>query len=168
MLVVKEKLWKAWTDYTYEVKVTPMKAGSEFIYIVFRYAQPVSTNRQNFFTYLMDGSNVIGLYLDRFINGARTRPVPDTMTFAGAWKNEVNEVYEMKLEITQKTIAGFLNGKEQFKPIKEDNLVEGRIGLGIWGAEANFDDLVVYGPKGFVVDPLGKSATTWGKIKAGF
>ena len=48
VLVLKEKFWKGWTDYTYEVKVTPTKAGSEFIYIMFRYAQPVSTNRQNF------------------------------------------------------------------------------------------------------------------------
>jgi len=53
-------------------------------------------------------------------------------------ENEVNKVYEMKLEITKKTITGFLDGKEQFKPVKEDNLVDGRIGLGIWGAEANF------------------------------
>ena len=55
-----------------------------------------------------------------------------------------------------------------FKTQKEDNLVDGRIGLGIWGADANFDDIKVYGPKGLAVDASGKVATTWGAIKAKF
>ena len=46
-------------------------------------------------------------------------------------KNEKDTLYEMKLEVTSKTISGYLNGKQQFKPIKDDNLVDGRIGLGI-------------------------------------
>ena len=91
VLLLKEKFWKKWTEYTYEVKVTPdltTKTPAEFIYIVFRYAQPLGTDRQNFFTYLMDESNINGLYIDRFIDGTRIRPVPGTMTFEGAWKNE--------------------------------------------------------------------------------
>jgi hypothetical protein len=133
VLLVKKKFWKGWTDYTYEVKVVPKRSGSEFIYITFRYTQKLGVDRQNFFTYLMDGSNVVGLYIDKFLNGARTRPVPNTMTFEGKWKNEKDVLSEIKLEVTSKTISGYLNGKQQFKPIKDDNLVDGRIGLGIWG-----------------------------------
>ena len=170
VLLLKEKFWKKWTEYTYEVKVMPYlkkKQPAEFIYITFRYTQKLGRDRQNFFTYLMDESNVNGLYIDRFIDGTRTRPVPNTMTFAGAWKNE-EKVYNIKIEVTPKTISGYLDDKQQFKPIREENLVDGRIGIGIWGAEANFDNLVVYGPRGRAVDPSGKVATTWGKVKAKF
>jgi len=169
VMLVKGKFWKNWTDYTYEIKVMPntKKRGAQFIYITFRYTQKLGLDRQDFYTYLMDEANVVGLYIDRFIGGTRTRPVPGTMTFAGAWKNE-EKVYEIKLEVTSKTISGYLDGKQQFKPIKDDNLIDGRIGIGIWGADANFDDLAVYGPEGRAVDPSGKVATTWGKIKAKF
>ena len=170
VLVVKEALWKGWTDYTYEVKVTPdltTKTPAEFIYIVFRYAQPLGTDRQNFFTYLMDEANINGLYIDRFIDGTRIRPVPGTMTFEGAWKNEA-KAYTIKLEVTKDNITGFLDGTQQFT-IPDDNLVDGRIGLGVWGADARFDDLKVFGPADpTAVDPAGKVATTWSKIKAQF
>lgn len=167
VILLKEKLWKGWTDYTYEVKVMPetKKRKVLFIYVVFRYAQPVGLDRLNFFSYLMDSDNVIGLYIDRFLNGVRSRPVPGTMTFAGAWVNE-EKVYNMKLALTKTTITGYLNDKKQFDPLKEDNLVDGRIGLGVWGADVRFDDMKVYGPAGLAVDPSGKVAVTWGEIKA--
>ena len=170
VLLLKEKFWKKWTEYTYEVKVMPYlkkKQPAEFIYITFRYTQKLGRDRQNFFTYLMDESNINGLYIDRFIDGTRIRPVPGTMTFEGAWKNEA-KAYTIKLEVTKDNITGFLDGTQQFT-IPDDNLVDGRIGLGVWGADARFDDLKVFVPGGpTAVDPAGKVATTWSKIKAQF
>ena len=162
--MVKEALWKGWTDYTYDKVTLTTKTPAEFIYIVFRYAQPLGTTV--FFTYLMDDPTSMGLYRSiyrRHPNPPRTR----YMTFEGAWKNEA-KAYNIKLEVTKDNITGFLDGTQQFT-IPDDNLVDGRIGLGVWGADARFDDLKVFGPGGpTAVDPAGKVATTWSKIKAQF
>ena len=116
---------------------------------------------------MMDGSVVIGLYIDRHLNGIRTRGVGDlaqTKTFAEKWKND-QKIYKIKLAVTKDTITGYLNEKQQFKPVRENNLSDGRIGLAVWNGDVNFDDLKVYGPEGLHVEPIDKLACSWARIK---
>ena len=43
----------------------------------------------------------------------------------------------------------------------------GRVGLATWSTQASYDDVLVYGPYGpTAVNPAGKTATTWSKLKA--
>ena len=166
VIVVKEALWQGWTDYTYELTVTP-EPGSSFIYQVFRYAQPVSADRTNFFSYLMDQDNA-KIHIDRFVNGTRTRGTDDlavTVTMDGAWVNA--GTHTAKIEVTATTISGYMDGQKQFGPIQESNNADGRIGIGVWAATGHFDDVMVYGPDGVTaVSPSDKVANTWGRIKA--
>ncbi len=166
VIVVAEALWQGWTDYTYELTVTP-EPGSSFIYQVFRYAQPTGGDRTNFFSYLMDQDNA-KIHIDRFVEGTRTRGTDDlagTVTFDGAWVNE--GTHTAKIEVTATTITGYMDGVKQFGPIAESNNVAGRIGIGMWGANGRFDDVVVYGPDGpTAVEPSSKVTSTWGLLKA--
>jgi len=127
----------------------------------------VSADRTNFLSYLMDEDNA-KLHIDRFVNGTRTRGTDDlaaTVTFEGSWKNDTPHTF--KLDITKTSITGYVDNKKQFGPHKEANLVDGRIGIGVWEADVRFDNVKVYGPKGaLVVEPVGKTATTWARIKA--
>jgi len=164
LVLVKEKFWRGWTDYTYEVKITPeTNRAANWIYQIFRYSQPLNLDRINFFSYHMDASTEVGLYIDRFINSTRTRPVPGTVTFAGVWTNDKEHV--LKVEVTKTTITGYLDDEKQFGPFEEPNLANGRVGLGVWETDARFDDVKVYGPSGMAVDPGGKVVATWAQIK---
>lgn len=164
-LILKEKFWKGWTDYTYDLTVTPDVSVTPalFIYQVFRWKQAVTTARTDFFSILMDQDNVVGVYLDRFVGGVRSRPVPDTLNFAGAWKNEA-KTYHMKVNATSTHLTGWLDDKQLFS-LDESNLADGRIGVGVWGADLNFDNIRVVGPNGLAVEPQGKTAVSWGKLK---
>ena len=43
----------------------------------------------------------------------------------------------------------------------------GRVGLATWSTQASYDDVLVYGPDvPLAVNPAGKTATTWSKLKA--
>ena len=74
---------------------------------------------------------------------------------------------KIKLAATKDTITGYLNEKQQFKPVRENNLSDGRIGLAIWNGDVNFDDLKVYGPEGLHVELIDKLAYSWARIKFG-
>jgi hypothetical protein len=164
-VILRPDLWEGWTNYSYELTVTPV-AGSQFIYQVFRYTQPLGDDRTNFFSYLMDEQNLI-LHIDRFLNGTRVRGLPGTSSFGGQWKNDTMHVF--KIESTETTISGYLDGDKQFGPIQDTNLIDGRIGIGVWQAIASFDDVLVYGPDGpgkIAVNPAEKKAAVWGQIKA--
>ena len=169
VIVVKEEQWKGWTDYTYELTVTPERGLHipHFIYQIFRYAQPASADRTNFLSYLMDEDNA-KLHIDRFVNGTRTRGTDDlatTVTFEGSWKNDTPHTF--KLDITKTNITGYVDNQKQFGPHNSANIADGRIGIGVWEADVRFDNVKVYGPGGPTpVEPTGKTATTWGRIKA--
>ena len=164
LVIVKKELWKNWTDYTYEVKIIPeTNRVASWIYQIFRYSQPFNLDRINFFSYHMDQSTENGLYIDRFLNSTRTRPVPDTVTFAGVWINDREHI--LMVEVTKTTITGYLDGEKQFGPLEEGSLANGRVGLGVWETDARFDDVKVYGPLGIAVEFGGKAATTWGQIR---
>ncbi len=80
-----------------------------------------------------------------------------------------NAKHTYKLEITKDGISAYLDDAKQFGPVPETNLIAGRIGMGMWGAKARFDDVKVYGPAGpgIAVEPSEKTAATWGGIKDG-
>ena len=163
-IILKEEHWQGWTDYSYELTVTP-EPGSSFIYQVFRYTQALGTARTNFFSYLMDQDNAV-LHIDRFLNGTRTRGVPGTSTFQGVWRNDTKHTY--RIVSTKNDISAYLDDEKQFGPVSETNLIDGRIGIGVWAAKAKFDDVRVYGPdgSGIAVKPGEKKAAIWGQIKA--
>ena len=81
----------------------------------------------------------------------------------GGWRFGSNQDLCREVE----NITGYLNEKQQFKPVRENNLSDGRIGLAIWNGDVNFDDLKVYGPEGLHVELIGKLAYSWARIKFG-
>ena len=168
-IIVKEALWEGWANYTYELTVTPeldVRPGV-VIYQIFRYAQTVSADRENFLSWMMNGGADGGLYIDRFVDTVRTSATDDlvdTMYMDDTWRN--TETHVFKLEVTAETIAGYIDGELIFGPLPEANLIDGRIGMGTWGSDVRFDEVRVIGPAGgTAVEPVEKLAATWGQLK---
>lgn len=59
----------------------------------------------------------------------------------------------------------YLNDKMLFE-MGDITIKGGRIALGTEDTSAEFDNVLVYGPEGFAVEPHGKLTTNWGKLKA--
>ena len=87
---------------------------------------------------------------------------------------EPNNWYNIRLEISGKIVKLFGSSTPESEDLKEENEFEmnkapkGRIGLGSAGAAPSFNWIRVTGKNVvnlFSVDPQGKLATTWGKVK---
>ena len=59
----------------------------------------------------------------------------------------------------------FFNGEMVFDGKDLNGNKKGRVGVGTFGATAEFDDVFVTGLRGRSVEPGGKLATSWGLVK---
>ncbi|MFC1712476.1 family 16 glycoside hydrolase [Candidatus Poribacteria bacterium] len=113
---------------------------------------------------------------------------PDKEAFIGVWdfqpdqkidekrvphSCEVAKWYRLRADITGKTVKLLIDGKlvmEYQHPSVPEN---GRMGVALIGAEAQFDNVVIagvdipdVGPREFAVDSVGKLAAIWGQIRS--
>ena len=75
--------------------------------------------------------------------------------------------YDITIGSTPTDYTLFINDEEvaTIADPAQDGL--GRVGLATWSTQASYDDVLVYGPEGpLAVNPAGKTATTWAKVKA--
>ncbi len=77
-----------------------------------------------------------------------------------------NRWYLMSLEIDKNTVRLSVDGQLKLEYTFKPELPKGRIGLGVSGAKALFDDFRVTGGDASPVTPKGLLATTWAKLKS--
>ena len=79
-----------------------------------------------------------------------------------------DKTYRLKVKAEEFTFTSYVDGKEMGK-FKDDSKFrrKGKIGLIVCNARGRFDNIVVEGDDvvGQPVQPAGKLATTWGKLK---
>lgn len=77
-----------------------------------------------------------------------------------------NRWYLMSLEIDKNTVCLSVDGQPKVEYTFKPELPKGRIGLGVSGANALFDEIQVRGVEVLPVTPKALLATTWAKLKS--
>lgn len=163
-MVAKDK-WDDWTEYTIEVSATQLEEGDHPLNILFRVEEPVpqiwadrNSDQTHMYRWIVNGwTNTLSR---PYIYNAGTT----TMLAEKAVELEIGRFYKLKLEVTNSGFRGFIDD-EEFFDVDHAEWTEGRVGLQSFGGMADFDDFVIYGPKGLAVKPQSKVAITWGKLK---
>ena len=172
--VATDDYWdEEWVEYTYEVS-GKKTGGREGFLIMFRCRGPMEPRgkalrahppRMAGFDRLQYWWNLGGW------GNARSQIEAWGGGKAGANSNHTiatGEWYEIRIENNAAGYKLYLND-ELVAEMKDDaEGGKGRIGLGTWGTQASYDNVIVYGPKGKIslsVDPSGKSASMWSKLK---
>ena len=84
---------------------------------------------------------------------------------------QIGEWYRVKIDVVGNSISYYVDGKLLHQA--KDNLhSSGGVNLYAYNASMEFDNIVITGdeipdagPGGYAVQPIAKSATTWGRIK---
>jgi len=78
-----------------------------------------------------------------------------------------NAWYDIVIVSTPTDYTLFINDEEVAMIADPAQGGLGRVGLATWATQVAYDDVLVYGPDGpLAVNPAGKTATTWAKVKA--
>lgn len=167
-MVAQNKWDNNWTEYTLEVSGTQLEDGDHPLNILFRVREPVpqvwadrNGPQAHMYRWIVNGwTNTLSR--PYIYNEGET-----TMLAEKAVILEIGRFYRLKLEVTNSDFRGFIDD-EEFFDVEHAEWTEGRVGLQSFGGMADFDDFVVYGPKGMSVEPQSKLAVTWGRMKAQF
>jgi hypothetical protein len=164
--MIAEDRWNEdWTEYTIEVSAAQLDAGDHPLNILFRVQEPVPRTwaerdapQTHMYRWIVNGwTNTLSRpYI--YNGGNRTMLAEKAVTL------EIGKFYRLKLEVTGEGFRGFIDDEEIFD-VKHAEWTKGRVGLQSFGGLADFDDFVVYGPKGVSVKPQDKLAMSWGKLK---
>ena len=79
------------------------------------------------------------------------------------------EKYKLKIIAEGDTFKGYYNDKLVTTMEHKDHK-QGRVELLVWEGSSSFDDISIMGPgiPGLAVNPTGKLASTWARIKASY
>ncbi|MCY3742633.1 MAG: hypothetical protein OXH00_16580 [Candidatus Poribacteria bacterium] len=79
------------------------------------------------------------------------------------------EKYKLKIVVKGDTFEGYYNDK-LVATMKHGVHKQGRVGLLVWQGSSSFDDVSITGPgiPGLAVNPEGKLASTWARIKTSY
>jgi len=156
----------SWKDYTIEcdVKLTEM-IPSQFAY-----------NMAGVVVYCNNGDRLSGYYFGDFQKAMSFWAYEYDHNFlfnqAQAFPISLRKWYRMKVEAKGKKYSLKIDGKKihQFTGTRFES---GRVGVGLGGAEAHFDNVIItgndvpnVGPSGYAVHPKAKLTTTWGRLRA--
>lgn len=77
--------------------------------------------------------------------------------------------YKLKIVAEGDTFKGYYND-QLIATLEHKDLKQGRVGLLVWQGSSSFDDVSITGPgiPGLAVNPNGKLASTWARIKTQF
>lgn len=164
-MVAQDKWDNSWTEYTIEVSGTQLEEGDHPLNILFRVQEPVpqvwadrNAPQTHMYRWIVNGwTNTLSR--PYIYNEGNT-----TMLAEKAVNLEIGKLYRLRLEVTNTGFRGFIDD-EEFFDVEHAEWTEGRVGLQSFGGMADFDDFVVYGPKGMSVEPQSKLAMTWGSLK---
>jgi len=172
MAVVADEYWDdTLSDYTFEVR-GKKTGGAEGFLIMFRLRGMMQDRAQA----LRDHPPVMAAQdpsLEYWWNlggwGNTRSQVESWGGLGGANSNhtiETDEWYTIQIVNTPTDWTLIINDEEVAKVADSAQDGLGRIGLATWSTQASYDDVLVYGPDGpLAVDPAGKTATTWAKVK---
>ncbi len=164
-MITKDRWSDDWTEYTIEVSATQLDEGDHPLNILFRVQEPVpqawadrNTAQTHMYRWIVNGwDNTLSRpYI--YNAGATTMLAEKAVTL------DIGTFYRLRLEVTNAGFRGFIDD-EEFFDVEHAEWTNGRVGLQSFGGLADFDDFVVYGPNGLVVEPQDKLAMTWGSLK---
>ena len=142
-----------WTDLTFEAIVR--KAEGNWMALVVRW---------------VDVNNHYGLWVNLGNSTA------EWWVKAGAYaQQDVGAIklnkqkYKLKVVVKGDTFEGYYNDKLVVTMEHKDH-EQGRVGLLVWQGSSRFDDVSIAGPgiPGLAVNPQGKLAVTWARIKISY
>lgn len=153
-----------WSDYTIEVKGKVIeRGGSGWLGIDFRYQD--DSNHYLYLFRVSDDGQGGNTEVGKFVAGSFTK----LSDFAPTAKHKLNEWYTLKVEASGSSIKCYIDDEIIFD-IKDDTFKKGKIALATGLAHAAVDEVNVEGSGIPVtktdIQPAGKIAEVWGKIKA--
>ena len=152
-----------WTDYTMEVHARK-KDGDPYFHLFARTQKPAL---DFYFIEISYNSNTTSLFM--FSGGAANEITPDPPgrpPRPNSKDNKGGDSYTIILETDGDTIRSFIDGKLMVEAT-DKTYKDGRPGLGGRDSTVWYDYVEINGP-GIAptpVQPLGKLAVTWGKLK---
>jgi hypothetical protein len=167
--MVSKEYWKdEWIEYTIEVEVKPLTPGDAPVNILFRVQDPVpqiwadrDSPNTHMYRWIVNGWTNTESRPYMYSEGVREELdlTPNSLV-VGNW-------HHLKLVVTDKGLAGYVDGKEIFD-VEHAEWTQGRVGLHAYSGQMDFDDFIVYGPAGAKVTAAGKMPVTWGAVKASY
>jgi hypothetical protein len=167
--MVSRDYWRdEWVEYTVEVKVKPLTPGDAPVNILFRVQDPVpqvwadrDAPDTHMYRWIVNGWTNTESRPYMYSEGQREMlaQTPNSLV-VGDW-------HDLKLVVTSEGCAGYVDGNELFN-VEHAEWTDGRVGLQAYSGMMDFDDLIIYGPAGIAVAPIGKMSRTWASIKAGY
>lgn len=152
-----------WKDYTMEVKVRIDEGSTGWAGVTWR----AESDLEYYVFYFGEGLNAeIWRHIPPIADsrvGINSHPPRGVTIKKGVWLN-------FKVIVEKDRFQIFFNDELQ-DDFKDPNLGEGRIGLWTWSSFSSFDDVKISGegiPGTELVNPSGKLASTWGKIKSAY
>jgi hypothetical protein len=152
-----------WTDYTVEFEANGL---TDDIGIVFR-LQDIN----NYFGFLLAPN----LDLSEWFLKAGGGFDENLGEKGGNFGISTNEWHKYKLVVEGMQASIFVDDQEAFDPLDiMDGFEQGRIGLRQWGDHGHYDNVLISGPGiprspgESAIEPNGKLASAWGRIKAGY
>ena len=139
-----------WTDLTFEATVR--KAEGNWMALVVRWK---------------DVNNHYGLWVNLGSSTAEWWVKTGAYAQHGSGAIKLNkEKYKLKIVAKGDTFEGYYNDKLVVTMAHKDH-EQGRVGLLVWEGSSGFDDVSITGPgiPNLAVDPEGKLAWTWARIK---
>ena len=142
-----------WTDLT--IEATVRKAEGNWMALVVRWK---------------DVNNHYGLWVNLGNSTAEWWVKTGAYAQHGSGAIKLNkEKYKLKIVAKGDTFEGYYNDKLVVTMEHKDN-EQGRVGLLVWQGSSGFDDVSITGPgiPELAVDPKGKLALTWARIKTSY
>ncbi|RKU18930.1 hypothetical protein C6500_12215 [Candidatus Poribacteria bacterium] len=139
-----------WTDLTFEATVR--KAEGNWMALVVRW---------------VDVNNHYGLWVNLGNSTAEWWVKTGAYAQHGSGAIKLNkEKYKLKIVAKGDTFEGYYNDK-LVVTMKHKDHKQGRVGLLVWQGSSRFDDVRITGPgiPGLAVNPQGKLASTWARMK---
>jgi len=151
----------SWKDYTVKFKMKFVATG-HFTGMSFR------ENLGRSYGFVIDTAKNTA-WAWKFFQGVNTFPseIPLPFTLSkDTW-------YELKIIVEGDNFEFYIDGKPAGE-FEDNSIPSGKVGLYVRNAHAHFDDVVITGPEipdggsWKTVEPKGKLATSWGKLKTGY
>lgn len=165
-MVAADKWKDEWVEYTVEFKVKILTEGDAPVNVLFRVQDPVPqvwADRNgpdtHMYRWIVNGwTNTESRPYMYSEGNAEMLAQTGNVLVVGDW-------HHIKLVVTATSLAGYVDDVELFD-VDHAEWSDGRVGIQAYSGIMDFDDLIIYGPKGAAVEASGKLSTVWGKIKA--
>ncbi|MEJ2703552.1 MAG: hypothetical protein P8Z79_14030, partial [Sedimentisphaerales bacterium] len=149
-MVAPDKWDDQWQEYTVEFMVKPLTTGDAPVNVLFRVRDPVpevwaDRNGPNtqMYRWIVNGWTNTESRPYMYNKGSAVMLAQtDCSLVVGEW-------HDIKLVVTETSIAGYVDDIEMFD-VDHAEWTDGRVGLQAYSGMMDFDDFIIYGPGGSV------------------